>query len=128
MKVLTNTSWGASRTSLLRVYRAAILSIMDYGCMIYGPARQNVLKKLDPIHHSALRLCSGAFRTSPVESLYVECCEPSLDYRRTMLTLHFYFKFLSHPEHPFHKVYLYFACKRPGHQSFLHFSLEYKNF
>ncbi|GBL89715.1 hypothetical protein AVEN_121880-1, partial [Araneus ventricosus] len=68
MKVLTNTSWGASRTSLLRVYRAAILSIMDYGCMIYGPARQNVLKKLDPIHHSALRLCSGAFRTSPVES------------------------------------------------------------
>ncbi|GBN55468.1 putative RNA-directed DNA polymerase from transposon X-element [Araneus ventricosus] len=102
LKVLSNTSWGASRTSLLRVYRASILSKMDYGCVIYGSARQSVLKKLDPIHHSALRLCSGAFRTSPVESLYVECCEPSLDYRRTMLTLHFYFKILSHPGHPFH--------------------------
>ncbi|GBN93803.1 RNA-directed DNA polymerase from mobile element jockey [Araneus ventricosus] len=69
LKVLSNTSWGASRTSLLRVYRAAILSKMDYGCVIYGSARQSVLKILDPIHHSALRLCSGAFRTSPVESL-----------------------------------------------------------
>ncbi|GBN27831.1 hypothetical protein AVEN_28129-1 [Araneus ventricosus] len=74
LKVLSNTSWGASRTSLLRVYRAAILSKMDYGCVIYGSARQSVFKILDPIHHSALRLCSRAFRTSPVESLYVECC------------------------------------------------------
>ncbi|GBN88931.1 RNA-directed DNA polymerase from mobile element jockey [Araneus ventricosus] len=82
LKVLSNTSWGASRTSLLRVYRAAILSKMDCGCVIYGSARQSVLKILDPIHHSALRLCSGGFRTSPVESLYVECCEPPLDHRR----------------------------------------------
>ncbi|GBM49865.1 hypothetical protein AVEN_44247-1 [Araneus ventricosus] len=103
LKVLSNTSWGASRTSLLRVYRAAILSKMDYGCIIYGSARQSVLKILDPIHHSALRLCSGAFRTSPVESLYVECCEPPLDHRRKMLTLHFYYKILSLPEHPFFK-------------------------
>ncbi|GBN11674.1 hypothetical protein AVEN_56386-1 [Araneus ventricosus] len=99
--VLSNTSWGASRTSLLRVYRATILSKIDYGCVIYGSARQNVLKRLDPVHHSALRLCSGAFRTSPVESLYVECCEPSLDHRRRILTLHYYFKILSLPGHPF---------------------------
>ncbi|GBN37677.1 hypothetical protein AVEN_77487-1 [Araneus ventricosus] len=83
LKVLSNTSWGASRTSFLRVYRASILFKMDYGCVIHGSARQSVLKKLGPIHHFALRLFSGAFRTSPVESLYVECCEPSLDYRHT---------------------------------------------
>ncbi|GBM11640.1 hypothetical protein AVEN_102757-1, partial [Araneus ventricosus] len=101
LKVISNTSWGASRTSLLRVYRASILSKIDYGCVIYGSARQSVLKRLDPIHHSALRLCSGAFRTSPVESLYVECCEPSLDHRRRILTLHYYFQILSLPGHPF---------------------------
>ncbi|GBN87806.1 hypothetical protein AVEN_145796-1, partial [Araneus ventricosus] len=101
--VLSNTSWGASRTSLLHVYRATILSKIDYGCVIYGSARQSVLKSLDPTHHSALRLCSGAFRTSPVESLYVECCEPSLDHRRRILTLHYYFKILSLPQHPFFK-------------------------
>ncbi|GBM51380.1 hypothetical protein AVEN_168766-1 [Araneus ventricosus] len=56
LKILSNTSWGASGTSLLRVYRATILSKIDYDCMIYGSARQSVLKRLDPIHHSALRL------------------------------------------------------------------------
>ncbi|GFU70743.1 RNase H domain-containing protein [Trichonephila clavipes] len=35
-------------------------------CPLYGSARASVLKRLDTIHHSALRICSGAFRTSPV--------------------------------------------------------------
>ncbi|GBM39135.1 Calmodulin-lysine N-methyltransferase [Araneus ventricosus] len=100
LKVLSNTSWGASRLSL-RVYRATILSKIDYGCTIYGSARQSVLQKLNTIHHSALRLCSGAFRTSPVESLYVECHEPSLEHRRQMLTLHYFSKILTNPNHPY---------------------------
>ncbi|GBM26169.1 putative RNA-directed DNA polymerase from transposon X-element [Araneus ventricosus] len=65
------TSWGADRTPLLRVYQAVTLSSTDYGCMVYGSARPTVLRRLDTIHHSALRICSGAFRTSPVERLYV---------------------------------------------------------
>ncbi|GFW75924.1 probable RNA-directed DNA polymerase from transposon X-element [Trichonephila clavipes] len=72
LKVLSNTLWGADRVSLLRVYHALILSRLDYGCAVYGSARASVLKRLDTIHHSALRICSGAFRTSPVTSLYVE--------------------------------------------------------
>ncbi|GBM13554.1 hypothetical protein AVEN_68909-1, partial [Araneus ventricosus] len=67
LKVLSRTSWGADRTSLLRIYQAVILSSIDYGCIVYGSARPTVLRRLDTIHHSALRICSGAFRTSPVE-------------------------------------------------------------
>ena len=37
---------------------------------------------LDPIHNQGLRLASGAFRTSPVATLYVEADEPSLYSRR----------------------------------------------
>ncbi|GBN16318.1 hypothetical protein AVEN_221893-1 [Araneus ventricosus] len=73
LKVLSRTSWGADRTSLHRVYQAVILSSIDYECMVYGCARPTVLRRLDTIHHSALRICYGAFRTSPVESLYVIC-------------------------------------------------------
>ncbi|GBN20124.1 hypothetical protein AVEN_46020-1 [Araneus ventricosus] len=73
LKVLSNISWGADRTSLLRIYQAMILSRIDYGCAVYGSACNSVLRKLDPVHHSALRICSGAFRTSPIESLYAEC-------------------------------------------------------
>ena len=34
--------------------------------------RKSYLQMLDPIHNQGLRLALGAFRTSPVASLYVE--------------------------------------------------------
>ncbi|GFV17745.1 putative RNA-directed DNA polymerase from transposon X-element [Trichonephila clavipes] len=58
LRVLSNTIWGADRVSLLRVYQALILSRLDYGCVVYGSARASVLKRLDTVHHSALRICS----------------------------------------------------------------------
>ncbi|GBN09130.1 putative RNA-directed DNA polymerase from transposon BS, partial [Araneus ventricosus] len=95
-------AWGADRDSMLKIYRATVLSKLEYGCTIYGSARKSVLQKLDPVHHTALRLCSGAFRTSPVKSLYVECYEPALELKRQMLSLHYYFKIQSNSNHPFH--------------------------
>ncbi|GFW21509.1 probable RNA-directed DNA polymerase from transposon X-element [Trichonephila clavipes] len=59
LKVLSNTSWGADRTSLLRVYQAIVLSRIDYGCVAYGSACNSTLQKLDPVHHMALRICSA---------------------------------------------------------------------
>ncbi|GFT90212.1 RNase H domain-containing protein [Trichonephila clavipes] len=45
LKVLSNTSWGADRTSLLRVYQAIVLSRIDYGCVAYGSACNSTLQK-----------------------------------------------------------------------------------
>ncbi|GBM17941.1 hypothetical protein AVEN_111090-1 [Araneus ventricosus] len=78
LKVLSKTSWGADRTSLLRIYQAVILSRIDYGCMVYGSTRPTV-RRLDTIHHSGLRICTGAFRTSPV---YIISHQLPLDLRR----------------------------------------------
>ncbi|GFU46465.1 probable RNA-directed DNA polymerase from transposon X-element [Trichonephila clavipes] len=110
--VLSNTSWGADRTSLLRVYQAIVLSRIDYGCVAYGSACNSTLQKLDPVHHMALRICSGAFRTSPVQSLYVNCHQLPLDLRRRKLSLAFYFKILSVPSHPLQNVYMSTSMKR----------------
>ncbi|GFU39063.1 RNase H domain-containing protein [Trichonephila clavipes] len=60
---------GADRPSLLRVYQAIVLSRIDYGCVAYGSACNSTLQKLDPVHHMALRICSGAFRITGAESL-----------------------------------------------------------
>ncbi|GFU59049.1 putative RNA-directed DNA polymerase from transposon X-element [Trichonephila clavipes] len=95
LKVLSNTSWGADRTSLLGVYQAIVLSRIDYGCVVYGSASNSTLKKLDPVHHMALRICSGAFRTSLVQSLYVTCDQLPLDLRRRKLSHAYHFKILS---------------------------------
>ncbi|GFV48670.1 probable RNA-directed DNA polymerase from transposon X-element [Trichonephila clavipes] len=112
LKVLSNTSWGADRTSLLRVYQAIVLSRIDYGCVAYGSTCNSTLQKLDPVHHMALRICSGAFRTSPVQSLYVNCHQLPLDLRRWKLSLAYYFKILSVPSHPLQNVYMSTSMKR----------------
>ncbi|XP_023230422.1 uncharacterized protein LOC111630543 [Centruroides sculpturatus] len=77
---------------MLRIYRALVCSKLDYGCIVYGSARKSTLRMLDPIHHQALRLCTGAFRTSPVQSLYVDAYEPPLSLRREQLSLFYYIK------------------------------------
>ncbi|GFT33391.1 RNase H domain-containing protein [Trichonephila clavipes] len=85
---------------------------IDYGCVAYGSACNSTLQKLDPVHHMALRICSGAFRTSPVQSLYVNCHQLPLDLRRRKLSLAFYFKILSVPSHPLQNVYMSTSMKR----------------
>ena len=94
IKVLSNTTWGADRKVLLRLYRALIRSKLDYGCIVYGSARPSYIKRLDTVHNQGIRLCLGAFRTSPVQSLYVEANEPPLDMRRTRLSLQYCVKLM----------------------------------
>ena len=62
LKVLSHTTWGADRTTLLQLYRSLIRSKLDYGSIVYGSARKSYLAMLDPIHHQGLRLALGAFR------------------------------------------------------------------
>ncbi|GBO20397.1 putative RNA-directed DNA polymerase from transposon X-element [Araneus ventricosus] len=112
LKVLSKTSWGADRTSLLRIYQAVILSRIDFGCMVYGSARPTVLRRLDTVHHSALRICSGAFRTSPVESLYVICHQLPLHLRREKLSALYFFRAMSVSMHPINQLALPIGLRR----------------
>ena len=59
---------------------------------------------LDPIHNQGLRLALGAFRTSPVASLYVEADEPSLYSRREKLSLQYAIRLAANPSNPAHEV------------------------
>ena len=104
LNVLSHTSWGADRTTLLKIYWSLVRSKLDYGCIIYGPARKSYLQMLDPIHNQGLRLVLGAFRTSPVASLYVEADEPSLYSRREKLSLQYAIRLAANPSNPAHEV------------------------
>ena len=59
---------------------------------------------MDSIHNQGLRLALGAFRTSPVNSLYPEANEPSLNLRRKKRSLQYYLKLKSNHDNPTHKV------------------------
>ena len=92
-----------SKTKLL-IYRALIRSKLDYESMVFGSARQSYLSMLDPIQNQALRLCLGAFRTSPVESLRVEANEMSLYKRRIKLSMQYAVKLYTNKHNPTHKI------------------------
>lgn len=102
MKCLSHFKWGADRSILVHIYRALIRSRLDYACQIYASATRTALKMIDPVHHQALRLATGAFRSTPVVSLYAETGEPSLTHRRDKLSLQLYVRLLSMPGTPAH--------------------------
>ena len=90
--VIGHTDWGADQKTLLCLYRALVRSKLDYGCIVYGASSSSILKKLDPIHHQGLRIALGAFRTSPVSSLYAKAQEMSLKSRRKKLSMNYVLK------------------------------------
>lgn len=100
LRVLSHMTWGSDRLCLLRIYRSIVRSRLDYGCLVYGSASASTLKMLDPIHHAGIRLATGAFRTSPVLSLYAEANEMSLEKRRDVLGLMYSLRIRSVVQHP----------------------------
>ena len=104
LKVLANTSWGADRKILLRLYDALIRSKLDFGCIVYGSACKSYIKRLEPIHNQGVRLSLGAFRTSPMQSLYIEANNPPLYLRRTRLSLQYCSQLMSNERNPAYPV------------------------
>ena len=116
LKVVSHFDWGADRKTLLRLYTTLCLSKLDYACQIYGSACKTNLEKLDRIHNLGLRICTGAFRTSPVVSLYVESGMPPLSIRREELSMRYLTRSLnskSNPNYKFVKAPVDRAVNRP---------------
>ncbi|GFO29396.1 hypothetical protein PoB_005590100 [Plakobranchus ocellatus] len=95
---------GSDGAILLKLYRTLVRSKLDYGSVVYGSAKKYVLKALDPLHHQSLRIALGAFRTSPIKSLYAEAGEPSLEHRRIKLAFNYVLKLKSLPHNPCHDI------------------------
>lgn len=100
LRVVAHTDWGADSTTLLRLYRSLIRSKLDYGCIVYGSARESYLQSLDRVQNAALRVCLGAFRTTPITSLHVEANELPLSLRREKLALQYIIKLRNNPCNP----------------------------
>lgn len=92
MRCLTGCTWGADRNTMMMIYRAMVRSIIDYGCLAYGSAAKTTLAKLDVVQARALRVCTGAFPTTPISALLVEAGEAPLRLRRDKLTLNYWVK------------------------------------
>ena len=100
IRVVAHTSWGTDQDTLLLLYTSLIRSKLDYGCIVYGSARSSYLRMLDPVQNHALRLCLGAYRTSPSSSLCILANEPPLYVRRQKLSIQYCLKLSTSSHNP----------------------------
>ncbi|XP_043203695.1 uncharacterized protein LOC122371432 [Amphibalanus amphitrite] len=98
-RCLTGAASGADRSTLLRLYKAIVLPIIEYGSVVYAGGSRTNLLKLEAVQNNFIRLALGAMRTSPIHSLQVEAHILPLHIRRIELTLRYYTKIKQHPAH-----------------------------
>lgn len=134
IKVLAHTRWGAEPRKLLQVYQALVLSRMDYGSIVYASARKTTLRILDAVHNLGIRLCLGAFRTSPVQSLYCESGLVPLNVRRKRLLFAYMIRLKGRPDHYNNRILFQNISRyqqrptitRPADVRFIEFLEEYQ--
>ena len=103
MKSITSHSWGADQYSLMKINRMYIRSKLDYGSPISASASDTQLKILNSIATEAIRIATGAFKSTHVETLYVLANEMSLENRRKELSLRYSYKIKSQLDNPANK-------------------------
>ena len=103
-RCIAGTDYGADRKTLLQLYKALVLPIIEYGAVAYAGASENTLKKLETIQNAFIRIALGVMKTSPIPSLQIEAVIPSLQLRRMEQTLRYTSNVLFHPNHNTYKA------------------------
>ena len=98
-------------------------------CQIYSSGSKSTLRSLDVVHNQALRICTGAYRTSPIESLMVISGERPLDYYRKQLSINFILKSRSFPYSSSHQILSNYGLqeqylRRPRFSTPLHIRMD----
>lgn len=100
MKMIAHSSWGLKRETLDKIFKVYIQPIIEYGAIAYDSAKPNLKCKLNPVLNQAIRIITGAFRTSPVSSILAEAGKMPLDYRRKILISNYILKKAKVKNHP----------------------------
>jgi len=87
MKTLTAITRGSKADFLIKFYTTYIRSKLEYAAVVYHPANQSSLKKLNVIQNTALRIAFGARKTTPVSFMLAESGLDDLETRRNTVTL-----------------------------------------
>lgn len=78
LKCLSHLAWGADRKTLGILYKSLLRSKLTYACEVFC-ASDSIANGLNVIQNTALRIISGAFKSSPIPSLQVDCSIMPID-------------------------------------------------
>ena len=126
LRFLSRKSWGADTKILLRLYISLIKPKLDYGCEVYCTAKDYLLNRLKPIQNEAIRIATGAFKSSPIDSLHAITGMTPFDTYINVKIANYSLKILACPGNPLHHRLRNFCTAAdeadspsPRHTSFL---------
>ena len=103
MKSLATTKYGADRHNLLQIYNSLIKGKISYSSPLLVSTSQTNLDILEIIQNTALRIATGAIRTTEIASLQCEANIPPLDMYLKKQAIKTYFKVQAKGQnHPIH--------------------------
>lgn len=88
-ETLVQLKWGADREWVILLYKAVIRSKLEYGTIVFGTAKQTIIKSLDKIQCTTIRTAIGAHRPSPIGSMLCEASKLPLYLRTAELKLNY---------------------------------------
>ena len=100
MRFLKGTSWGASKSPLLTIYRCLVRSLLEYGMEAYFFSARSHVVPLVKLQTEALGLCTGAMRSTPKLCLQHACNEMPLELKHHLLCSKYRAHLLTFPTHP----------------------------
>lgn len=99
MNHLSHLSWGTDRKTLTTIYNTLVQSKLDYGSAIYSStASKKYIQKLNVVRNKGLRIITGAFRSTPIDSLHVETNMIPPSYGRPLSAYKWYLQFQQREE------------------------------
>ena len=98
LKAVSRKDYGADRESLKRIFIALHKPTVEYGSECFSSASKTNLQKLDPTQNAALRIITGAFRTTPIDSLQAETGIRSLAKSREIKNFNYMLRLQANPD------------------------------
>ncbi|XP_053398064.1 uncharacterized protein LOC128556576 [Mercenaria mercenaria] len=90
LRLISGTNWGANKKTKLMLYNSLIMSKINYGSTAYASACKSQLKRLDVIQSKALRVVTGAYKTTNKMAVLVETAQLPLDITREVNMLKYW--------------------------------------
>ncbi|KAL4112023.1 hypothetical protein QTP88_015872 [Uroleucon formosanum] len=83
LKLLSHTTWGSESETLIKIFKSTIQAKLQYGSILFNSAKNTLTKYIDSNHNTGMRMAIGAFKSSPIKSIYNIAGEPTPDLKRT---------------------------------------------
>ena len=120
LRKLAGTTWGANERIMKTVYEGAIRPQLEYGSTAWSTSAKTNQQALDRVQNQALRLITGAMKTTPIQAMEkVTGIQPLQERRDTKILLQAE-KFRCQNKHPMNQKVEGLTKNRLKRSSFVH--------